>query len=313
MKTLLTFSIAAFLVVSGAKAPQAAFLRGDVTVESDVVRLGDLFADVGPHGTRVVAAAPAPGRRDVLSANELRNIALRSGLRWQPAGRFVRVVVSRAARTVGTEEIRQMLRDALRAQGLPERYELALSKSDMVLHAATGVDRSVRLAEPRYDARSHRFGAVFVVPTGPESDSRVQVTGEAYEVVAVPVLADRARRGVVIRDRDLTTLKLRRNAIARDAILDRAEIVGMTPKRYLREGVPLRPSDLSPPVLVRRGSLVTLTLRTERMLITARARALDEGARGDVVRVVNPRSKSTVEGVVAGPGLVAVSAPSISR
>lgn len=313
MKTLLTFSIAAFLVVSGAKAPQAAFLRGDVTVESDVVRLGDLFADVGTQSDRVVATAPSPGRRDVFSAQALRNIARRTGVRWQPSSRYDRVVVRRAARIVGTDEIKQKLRDALLVRGMPRNYEIALSKRDMVLHAATGANRPVRLAEPRYDPRSGRFGAMFVVPTGAESDRRVQVTGEVYEVVEVPVLAERARRGEVIRSRDLTTVKMRRNAISRDAILDRAEIVGLTPKRYLREGVPLRPSDLRPPVLVRKGSLVTLTLRTDRMLITARARAIDSGARGEVVRVVNQRSKSTVEGVVAGPGLVSVSTPSLSR
>lgn len=313
MKVLLSVSIAAFMVISGMESPQAAFLRGEVTVENDVIRLADLFAEAGERGDRVVASAPAPGRRNVIGAEELRRIARRAGLRWQPASRYDRVVVRRAARVVGTDELKEMVRGSLLALGMPKSYRIALSKSDMTLHAATDVSRQVQLSNPRYDARSGRFSAVFVVPTGVESDSRVQVTGDVYQVVDVPVLAARARRGEIIRKRDLTTVKLRRSAIMRDAILDPAEIVGMTPKRYLREGVPLRPADLQPPTLVHKGSLVTLTLRTDRMLITARARAIDSGARGEVVRVVNPRSKSTVEGVVAGPGLVTVSSPSISR
>lgn len=313
MKTLLPLIIAAAVALSGMEAPEAAFLRGDVTVEGDVIQLGDLFADVGKQGAMVVASAPSPGRRDVISANELRSIAKRAGLRWRPASRYERIVVKRAARIIETEQIKQVLRDALLSKGMPKTYRIALSKSDMVLHAAIGVSRPISLASSRYNVRSGRFGAVFLVPTGAETVSRVQVTGEVYEEVEVPVLTARARRGDVIRAHDLTTVKLRRNAIARDAILDPAEIVGLTPKRYLRDGVPLRPADLRPPLLVRKGSLVTLILRTDRMLITARARAIDSGARGEVVRVLNPRSKNTIEGVVAGPGLITITIPSLSR
>lgn len=311
MKTLLISAIAAFMVLSGSEAPQAAFLRGNVTVESDVIRLADLFADTGKRSDIVVASAPPPGQRDVITAQELRTIAKRVGLRWRPANRYDRVVVRRAARIIGTDEITQKLRDALLARGMPKTYRIALSKSDMVLHAAIGVERPIKLVNPRYNARSRRFGAIFLVPTGPDSDKRVQVTGEVYEVVEVPVLVQRARRGELIRARDLNMVRLRRNAIARDAILDPAEIIGLTPKRYLRGGVPLRPADLQPPVLVRRGSLVTLTLRTARLVVTARGRAMDNGARGEVVRVVNQRSKSTIEGVVTGPGLVTISTPSV--
>lgn len=313
MKTLLISTLAAIMVLSGSAAPRAAFLRGDVTVESDVIRLADLFADAGKRGEMVVASAPAPGRRDVITARELSTIARRAGLRWRPANRYDRVVIRRAARIIGTDEITRKLRTALLAQGMPKTHRIALSKSDMVLYAAIGVSRPIKLVNPRYTARSGRFGAIFLVPTGPDSDRRVQVTGEVYEVVEVPVLVQRARRGELIRARDLSTVTLRRNAIARDAILDPAEIVGLTPKRYLREGVPLRPGDLAPPLLVRKGSLVTVTLRTARLVITARARAIDSGARGDVVRVINQRSKSTIEGVVAGPGLVTVHTPFAPR
>ncbi len=313
MKTLLISAIAAIMVLSGSEAPRAAFLRGNVMVESDVIRLADLFADTGKRSDIVVASAPLPGQRNVITAQKLRTIARRAGLRWRPANRYDRVVVRRAARIIRTDEIKQKLRVALLARGMPKTHRIALSKSDMVLHAAIGVERPIKLVEPHYNARSGRFGAIFLVPTGSESDHRVQVTGEVYEVVEVPVLVQRARRGELIRARDLHMVRLRRNAFARDAILDPAEIVGLTPKRYLREGVPLRPADLRPPVLVRRGSLVTLTLRTDRLVITTRGRAIDNGARGEVVRVINQRSKSTIEGVVVGPGLITVSTASVPR
>jgi flagellar basal body P-ring formation protein FlgA len=42
------------------------------------------------------------------------------------------------------------------------------------------------------------------------------------------------------------------------------------------------------------------------MLITARGRAIDDGAKGEVVRVQNTRSRKTIEATVAGPSRVTI-------
>jgi flagella basal body P-ring formation protein FlgA len=42
------------------------------------------------------------------------------------------------------------------------------------------------------------------------------------------------------------------------------------------------------------------------MKLTAQGKALDDGAKGDTVRIHNSRSKNTVEGVVVGDGKVRV-------
>ncbi len=60
------------------------------------------------------------------------------------------------------------------------------------------------------------------------------------------------------------------------------------------------------PVVVAKGSLVTIVLKTPTMILTAQGRAVEDGGRGDVIRVMNTRSKKIVEGVVSRPGTVSV-------
>ena len=122
----------------------------------------------------------------------------------------------------------------------------------------------------------------------------------------MPVLARSIRRGETIRARDLDFVKQRRKSIGRNTIIDISQIVGKTPRRYLQTGKPMRMTDLRMPILVAKGKLVTLILKNQHIQITAQGRALEDGAKGDVVRVANTRSRQTVQGVVVGPNLVAM-------
>ena len=122
----------------------------------------------------------------------------------------------------------------------------------------------------------------------------------------MPVLARSIRRGETIRTRDLEFVKKRRKSIGRNTIIDVDQIVGKTPRRYLQTGKPMRMTDLRMPVLVAKGKLVTLTLKNQHMLITAQGKALEDGAKGEVVRVTNTRSRQTVQGVVMGHNRVAI-------
>jgi len=82
------------------------------------------------------------------------------------------------------------------------------------------------------------------------------------------------------------------------------DLIGLSPKRTLTPGKPVQMADVGPPVIVRKGALLTMTLTTERMQLTATGRALDSGSLGDVVRAMNVQSKLVVEAVVIGPNRV---------
>ncbi|MNF12653.1 flagellar basal body P-ring biosynthesis protein FlgA [compost metagenome] len=60
-----------------------------------------------------------------------------------------------------------------------------------------------------------------------------------------------------------------------------------------------------------KGSLVTITLATENLTLSVQGKALQDGGRGDVIRVVNTQSNRILEATVAGPSIVAVAKPGV--
>ncbi|MBI1252292.1 MAG: flagellar basal body P-ring formation protein FlgA [Alphaproteobacteria bacterium] len=59
---------------------------------------------------------------------------------------------------------------------------------------------------------------------------------------------------------------------------------------------------------VRRGEMVTLVYVAPGMQLTTRARAMQNGAIGDVIRVTNLQSNTAVDATVTGPGAASASA-----
>jgi flagellar basal body P-ring formation protein FlgA len=76
----------------------------------------------------------------------------------------------------------------------------------------------------------------------------------------------------------------------------------------LRPGVPILLSDLRRPMMVGRGSLVTMTLAGHNMRLTARGRALEDGAEGEPVRIANLQNGTVVRALVTAPGEVTIGA-----
>lgn len=302
--------LAIFLVTSSLGIAHAVGLRGSVVIEAEMVRLGDLFTVDGDLADTVVATAPLPGRREIYGTMRLVSIAYQHKLQWSPQSRYDRVLVERSGRAIDRNEIEERVKEALIAAGMPRDRKIVLATRRLSLYVPTGSTAPLRVQHARLQTGTSRFTAIVEVPTGPVSVQRIQVRGKALTMVDVPVLARQMRRGDVIGENDLVTVAMTTDALKRDTILDRDEIVGKTPRRLLRDGVPLRPNDLRRPVVVARGALVMLVVKTKHMLLTARGRALHNAAKGDVVKVINTRSNATVEGIVIGSNRVKISYPS---
>ncbi len=77
-------------------------------------------------------------------------------------------------------------------------------------------------------------------------------------------------------------------------------------RRTVNAGKILRAADLQSPIAIEKGSLVTMIIQTPFMMLTTQGKALDEGALGDTIRVLNGRSKKIVEAQIARADTVVV-------
>jgi len=120
-------------------------------------------------------------------------------------------------------------------------------------------------------------------------------------------LARAVERGELLKSADLLIERRPRAEIGRDILTDRAQAVGLAARNGLPAGRPLRLAELMKPELVQRNETVMLVYEVPGITLTVRGKAVDGGAEGDVISVLNEQSKRTVQGVVVGPGRVIIS------
>ena len=207
---------------------------------------------------------------------------------------------------VTRQEIEDKILELLRAQGENGDMRVFISNRSLRLHVAGDEPAQVDIEDLDLNRRTSRFSALVVAPAGDPAARRVRVTGRVIEMTEVPVLDRRLLAGTVIRKSDIRWIKLRNDRIQRDTITNATDLIGLVPTRSLGNGKPIRVSQVRRPLMVVKGSFVTMMLTGPTMLLTARGRAQENGSKGDVIRITNTQSKQVIEAVVTGPGTVVV-------
>ena len=203
-------------------------------------------------------------------------------------------------------EIEAVILDALTDQATGDGLRLNLVNRNRVFFVAKNAAASLVVENLSYDTRSGRFVASLVVAAGTPDEVRAEYSGRAIETVELPALNRLLKRGEIIGDGDIEWLEWPARRAPRDVITDLADLLGMAAKRSLRPGRPLRERDVQEPVVVAKGSAVSLVYRTSNMVLTAGGRALENGAMGSVIRVLNSKSKVVVEARVDGGNVLSV-------
>ncbi len=294
----------------GADAEIAALitLKDEALVDDRVVRLGDLFEGIADPALAetAVARAPSPGATVDIGARWLLAVARAHDLTWQPRSRYDRITLRRASHRIGTEQIEAALRVALADRGVSGQLELALDNPSLELQLPSSNEPSLAVTGLSLDSASGRFVAHVIAPANGEPVARASVTGRAVMLTDVPVLRRDLRPGDVIRASDIEWIAMPANRLTRGTVSSQDLLLGMSPRRPIRSQQLIRATDLQTPVVVAKNSLVTIRLQTQRMQLTVQGRALENGAQGDVIRVMNTKSNSVVNAVVIDTGNVVV-------
>ncbi|NKB56787.1 MAG: flagellar basal body P-ring formation protein FlgA [Alphaproteobacteria bacterium] len=304
--SVLAILLQLWAVPAAAAAPVR--LHANIVVDDDAIRLRDVFDGAGAHGDKVIAYAPAPGRKLVLEATWLYRVARAYRLPWRPSSRFDRAVVERSSQVIGTDQIAETLLIALKSEAkIQDDLEIELDNRSLQIFLPVGMPEILAVRSISYSPRNGRFSAVLVAPDDSPDALRFSATGSAHRLVQVPTLAQRLYADDIISERDIIWKPMRVNRLDPRTVLNGAKMIGMSPRRPIVAGRAIMTTEVQPPTLVRRGKQVTIQLETPTMRLSALGKSLQNGGKGDIVRVQNLDSGKTIEAVVVGPERVSVS------
>ena len=294
------------LAISLGTSAFAADLRQDIMVKDTAISFGDIFTDAGDATGVTFMASPAPGGYTQISAYELEKLALKHGIDWERPAFLKKVRISRKGYAVSQEHLTTMVEDAARSHGIYDDIQVRLygTRSNVFLASAAQV-QALSFHSFTLNQRQDRFTATITSP-GSATDGNIRLTGTLERVRAVPVLAGSLTPGEIITEADITwqTIAVRRINASTIQTLD--ALVGKTLRRPVSAGGILRTSDVMRPQMVKKGAAVHVTLAQGGMFLSSTGKALENGGDGDMIRVMNLRSKKTIEARITGPNSVEI-------
>lgn len=298
-------SLAALVLCLGGMNVEAATLRTLTTLHAPIVRLSDLFDDAGANADRVLGPGPGAGGRIVVEAPQLGAIARQFGVDWRPASSADRAVLDRPGRPLARDGVVDAVRDALIARGASTDCEVDLAGFTPPLVPFEADPRPV-VSDIDMDATAGRFSAVLSVTGLGMEPLHLRVVGRMDDTVEVPVATTRLLTGSILRAEDVRMARVRTAVLRGEVVRRPGDAIGMQAKRQIAPGQPLATGELMRPSMVVRGATVLMLLDSPGIALTAQGQAMESGAIGERIRVLNPVSRAVVEAEVIGPDRVRV-------
>jgi len=307
------------LLSSSAAAAQAittVALKEHALLPGPTISLGDVAAIDGPDATALAAAdlgpVPWPGTQRLIDPTVVKICLYRDGIdlrRLAITGDGC--VVTTQTVTVSGDEILEAARALLiqrlpwprenvqiEPQQRPEDRQVPAGAGKLVLHAALsggiGTDGS---------ARVHVTGKA-----GSASLFRAAVCFKVRVFNNIIVARRDLHQGETFSDDNIVTRRLDVTQLSPgDLYLEAAPLFGKRAARSIRAGMPITRRMVVIPPIVKRGDVVKITFVTDYLRLSALGLAVEPGAPGDTIRVINKDSGREVTGRVTDTGDVSVS------
>ena len=282
-------------------------LKRAVTVSGETVRIGDLLDNAGAVADAAIFRSPDVGTTGSVSLQQVLDAVQPYHIYLVNTAGLTAVEVTRAGRTIDFADLETRIANAFAGRyGLGEAKNLSVTL-DMAPRPTTveaSVTSDLVLASAALNPVSGRFEISFEVPGSAIIRKPLRFTGSVVETVEVAVTTRALPAGAIVKDSDLTIERRPKQKVAAETLGAAHDAIGLALRSGARAGQPLRRTDLMKPQVVHRDDNITLVYEVPGILLTTRGKALESGAEGDVINVLNVQSKRTIQGTVTGPNRV---------
>jgi len=300
-----------------AEASLTVHIKQTAIVRGDSVTLGEIASFAPAGDPRVyelraleVASAPSPGNSCEFNS---RFLEYKVGSALSSFGEDIdlqtpsSLVVRRSAQVVTSRRMEEIFTEYLKREAPWGEKEMSLEQ--------IRVPRDIALPEGtlhweiRENGNADYLGNISATLTFFVDGSqirRVPLSGRIAVTREVVRAAGRIRRGDVITGDDVEMALETSIRDRGDTLSDPGEAIGKRATRSIRTGTSLTAAMVESPPLVTKGSPVTIVAENSVVRITTLGEALEDGRKGDRIKVRNTRSGKEITSTVESAGWVKV-------
>ena len=317
MKVKATLIIIILLASTGAMA-QVANIRvaGQTSVTTGSMTIGDIASVECSDSSMAetlkavrLGLSPMPGSWRELERDVILNQLMRNGFSKRQikllSPKFIKVY--RKSQNVTQPVLEAKLRDFIAANAPWTSDEMEVTEISRINDVM--IPQGDLFIDVRLRGNGSYLGLTpFVVDMQVNGKSVKQIVMQArisvyrQAVVAINAIPN----GQMVRASDLELRRIDISSARGKSFNSLKELQGMSAKTYIQAGQVVTASQVIPPILVKRGNVVSLEATSRGFMIRTTGIAQQDGRKGELIRVKNSASKKVIDAKVTGSGRVEV-------
>ena len=200
------------------------------------------------------------------------------------------------------EEIKELLKENLQTRvSLSGDFEVSLSNPKLNLPRKTDSDK-LTVIDIKVAENQQSFEARLEQSSGEDKIILQPIQGKIQALTEIPALTRAVMPGEEIADADITWQKIPSTRLSQTFITRKEDIIGkISASKVLQPGQPIYRSDVKSPIAVKKGDMVTVSFRSEGLFLSSQAQALQDGGKGDTIRLAAGATKREIQAKIIGP------------
>jgi flagellar basal body P-ring formation protein FlgA len=207
---------------------------------------------------------------------------------------------------ITAEDVNKAVAEQLQLQAIVPKADVSMSAgSPATLYSA---DHPLKLVVHalQVDTQARRWQGQANILANGKTETVRPISGIYTALIDVPVLTKQLGRTDVVEASDIAIKAISERQIRKDTVTDAKQLIGLSPRASISPNRPIRISEVSAPLVIKKGDTVQMTFTNPFMSLRTNGIALQDGARGEMIRVKNEKSERAVSGRVMAGGHIEV-------
>lgn len=159
-------------------------------------------------------------------------------------------------------------------------------------------EAKILVSDLNVNEEQNKFIATAEIFVDGKLSAETKLFGRYFDMTEVWLPVKNIEKDAIITQDDLVKAKIRSNRLRDDNVVDIDELVGKQAVRQIKADRPIMAKDIQDEVLITKGQLVTAVYSYKGLQITSRMEALEDGAKGQEIKLLNTKSKKEIVGKV---------------
>ena len=213
---------------------------------------------------------------------------------------------SASALTLELDDIVETIRAEFVEQGFDDNVELELFGGQTKFDLGNITDAKILLSNFSAIEDDDKFTVDAEIFADGKSVATTKLVGRYFVLEKVLVPTKDITKDEIIKKENLTQIIIRSNRLRDDVIKEENNLLGKQAIRTIKEGKPITSRDIRDEIVIKKGQMIMVVYKYKGLQITSKMEAIEDGAKGQRIRLINNKSNKEVVGRVVDKNMVEV-------